>query len=55
MAVLSVLVALVGGPQGAAARAALQPVMKQLEAVALILARKVEMERKYLTKLEGQH
>ena len=53
MAVLCVLVALVGGPQGDTARAALQPHLKQLEAVAQILARRAEMERKYLTKLEG--
>ena len=53
MAVLCVLEALVGGPHADVARPALQPIVKQLEAVAQILARRAEMERKYLTKLEG--
>ena len=53
MAVLCVLEALLGGLHGDVARSALQPIVKQLEAVAQILARRAEMERKYLTKLEG--
>ena len=53
MAIMDILVLLVHGPQRREALAAFAPVQRQLLAVAQILQRKSEQERKYLDRLEG--
>ena len=53
MAIMDVLVLLVHGPLRREALVAFAPVQRQLLAVAQILQRKSELERKYLDRLEG--
>jgi len=53
MAIMDILVLLVRGPLRRDALAAFAPVQRQLLAVAQILQRKSELERKYLDRLEG--
>ncbi len=52
-ATMDILMALLHGPLRRDAVAALAPVQRQLLAVAQILQRKSELERKYLDRLEG--
>jgi len=53
MAIMDILVLLVHGPLRRETLAAFVPVQRQLLAVAQILQRKSEVERKYLDRLEG--
>ena len=54
MAIMDILALLVHGPLRRDALAAFAPVQRQLLAVAQILQRKSELERKYLDRLEGR-